>query len=291
MNVAELFFLTDVAKAGRVRDLLSLNIDLEDLANVFLSSARVLWHGRTVYIVRTLFTGNLEGVHHVASFHREGQRHLCRTNPDFHSSPTDSILTILSVICLIPGLIIGSILKVISHSFEGVRINYQIVKEHLTMTDIEIGTTEVRVTEATKDDAFNQAEKRYTPYHQKINHLIIHGDGRLVVSARGNFLKKILPKKIILDGASLSREDALDPFARLFQTFKEMPERNADAVREVLTGKLLPVLVESGKYECEEGQPKVYPVESVEEALKHTPPQRPNGKRYRAIYQVVASMQ
>lgn len=287
MNGLEVFFFTELEERGRIKDFFGWNIDLVDVANVFLTPLRVLWNGRTVKIVRTI-TGNLEGIHHIASFHPRGKDHACLTDDNLYSSQSDWILTVLAIVCLIPGLLIGVPLKVMAHAWESTRLNYRLICDHFSHSDLHVGSDDEPVSERTEDRAFETTKDEHMPLNKKVDHLIIHGDGEFVLTARGNFIRQINPKKIILVGTALFRGNAPSAWRHPMRAGKDAIERAVDQGREVITGEFLPALVKSGKFEIEEDSPKVYTVESVEKAKAHRPPKQPNGRRYHALYQVTA---
>lgn len=290
MNALEVFLFTNIEERGRIKDFPGLHIDLEDIANVFLAPLRVLWHGRTVRIVRASFTGNLEDIYHVASFRTEGKKHSCRTLDKMHSSQSDWVLTTLAVFCLIPGLLIGLPLKVISHAWDGTRKNYKHVCNHFSRAPVEIGT-KAPVSEDTEDLCFDAAEKELRPLNKKVSELIIHGDGQFVLTARGDLVQRINPKKIILIGTSLFRGETPSAWRHPIRAGRNAFERVVDHGREITTGAFLPALIASGKFEMEGDQPKVYSVKSLKEAQEHTPQKRANGKPFHALYQVTEAMQ
>lgn len=286
MNGLELFVLTRVEERGRFWDWINSPFNLEDIANSLLTPLHVLWHGRTVRIVRSTFKEDLEDIHHVASFHPQGEEHISHTDKNLYSSQYNWIVTALAILCLIPGLFFGFPLKVISQAGEEARTNYKLVCDHFSTVSVDIGNSEIPITEKTEDTLFTLAEKKLKPLNKKVSHILIHGDGKFVLSARGDLMQRLNPKKIILVGTALSRGETPSFFLHPQRAIKESKEKLVDEFREFKTGDFLPAIKATGKFELEGDLPKIYTVKSIAEAKQHTPPKRANGKPYHAMYHV-----
>ncbi len=292
MHAIETFLLTNIVEKGRVKDsflakMFTCGLDLEGLANVCLTPLRVLWHGRTVVVVRKpiTFKRELKEVHHVRSFHPQGKDHVSRTKKSLHSEESNWVLQALCIVVLIPAFLIGGALKMVAHLFEETRENYRFTCEHFLSEDIHIGSASDLVSEMYEDAAFKAEEIAHRRFNKKVKHLIVHGKN-LFLTARGKWISEINPRKIILDeGTSLFRGEP-PPWWHLLEAGQDAIERGVDAGRELIKGEFLPALIDSGKFEIVRGIPRVYTVASIAEAKAHKPPKRPNGKPYHALYLV-----
>src|SRR5580658_7637403 len=99
-----------------------------------LSPFRYLFNGRTIRIIRGEWGNPDIEVHRVASFHKRGWQNSSRTNEYLTSSFTNLTKTILSIVFLIPGMILGAAFKGLAYLFPDVRSNHKLTKESLTPT-------------------------------------------------------------------------------------------------------------------------------------------------------------
>lgn len=284
------FLLTHVVEEGRIKDsklakLFGCGLDLEGIADLCLTPLRVLWHGRTVVIVRTPVSGKLKEVHHVRSFHPQGKAHISRTLPSLHSEESNWVLQALCIAVFIPALILGGALKMLAHLFKETRENYRFTCDHLRYTDVHVGSPESPVTELGEDLAFENAKEKHRTLNSKVKHLIVHGN-ELVMTARGKWIQELNPRKIILVGTRLFRDEPPAWWKHPIRATRDALERGVDEGRALITQEFLPAIIESGKYEMEGGRPKVYSFDTLEEAQAHIPPKRPDGRRYHALYLV-----
>ncbi len=263
-----------------------LPLYFKELGDWFLTPLRVLGHGRTVRMVHSLKETvsqplNVKKpppkIHHVASFHILGKEHVCRTDASLTSQQADWVLTALSIACLIPGLIFGLFFKALSHFSNDVRENFDLIKRHFTPQPLHLGTPEIPVTECGENEAFRKASSRFSKTNNKVDILYVHGNGKLHITAQVDFFKRVNPKKIFLINSQGK--------ARTQPSL----EKVIDQIQEWISGALLPYLNQCGKFERKGEALKIYSVNSLKTALAHTPPKRPNGKPYHAIYQVGVS--
>ncbi len=68
-------------------------------------------------------------VHSVDSFRTRGRS---RSNINLMSSPRGMIKTVLSILFLLPGILLGAVFKGLAYSSSNVRKNHHLTKEHFT---------------------------------------------------------------------------------------------------------------------------------------------------------------
>lgn len=124
MNNLSIFFNTKIENAGF----------LASVGDTCFAPFRYLCQGNTVRI----FHNDIESeiiVHHVRSFHIKGAAKTSRTatNPQsLHASTTNVFKTIISVVLILPGLILGTPFKVLAYAFQSTRKSHRLTKEHFT---------------------------------------------------------------------------------------------------------------------------------------------------------------
>ena len=93
------FFNTRVENSGT----------LASIGDTCFAPIRYWCNGKTICLIEYL---NIKAIyiHHVASFHSEGEKNCCAGWPTLKSSPTGMIKTILSIVCIVPGFFVGLVL-------------------------------------------------------------------------------------------------------------------------------------------------------------------------------------
>ncbi len=79
------------------------------VADLFLAPTRYLFGGRTIRILS--LDNNESRIDYVAAFHPCGEKNVSSTNAELRSDSQRMWKTALAVVMLVPGLIVGSILK------------------------------------------------------------------------------------------------------------------------------------------------------------------------------------
>lgn len=240
--------------------------------NTSLASFRYLFNGRTVQIFQNDPQKDPE-IHHVDSFHKRGRSNMSKTNMWLESKSTGLVKTILAIIFIVPGLIIGSAFKALSYLFADVRKNHRYTIEHFTPINRHIGsiykpiTTEEELRDAVYEEFKNDPKNRPTTA------LIIHGDGNLKINKESGILR-FNPMKIILEGAEMVHEPSVLP--RLDDSLSPIKWK-VNVIREI-----------SSKADVNKPAAKVNVISSIEDALKDVAPRRGwfTSKRWHMLYTV-----
>lgn len=236
-----------------------------------LAPFRYLFNGRTVRIESRDGSPELE-IHHVASFHKDGDWNRSNTNRDLRSSATGKIRALVSVVLLIPGLVL-SVFKLLAYFFTDMRARHSLAKEHFTPVNREIGTAAHPITTIEALRAALMAE-RNKPKHQPTNALIIHGDGNLAINEDPGILE-LNPMKLILEGARIVHRSSL--IGTLDTAMLGSGKWQFAAMRVV-----------TGAANADASVVKDHGVSSVKEALAVTAPRRDwtSCKRYHMIFSI-----
>lgn len=252
------------------------------LGNWLLTPYRYLFGGRTVHIIQNSIVRRF---HHVPSFHPLGKRKVCETDPTLHASEMSFLKTVLAIICLIPGLLLGSFFKGLGYTpyaeaihaaiLEGLRYPYTNRNTGLLLyfnnpvwcwksqvLHIEVlGTVDKPIANAINLDVAVNTLAEKTP----IDVLIIYGKNLNVKLDPG--LLKLNPMKMILVNTNIGNQHSyqLDP-----------KEKNVEVATNLDT-----CLKASGKWL------ERTTVKTIEEALMESLPRRPGFcKSYHGIYYV-----
>jgi hypothetical protein len=169
------------------------------MGDMALTPVRYLFNGSTLRIDMQ----KLE-VHRIASFHAEGSSNRSYSDPWLESQPTGMIQTALAVALLVPGLLVGVILKGLSYL--SADIKNLLVRDHFTPITRTLGSDEnpIRTREQLRDAV--QAEYEQDPIHHLTEALIIHGDGALTINEESGIINRFNPMKLILKGARIVHE-------------------------------------------------------------------------------------
>lgn len=188
MNGACLFFNTQIKNSGL----------LATIGDAGLAPLRDLLGGRTVEIVKN--GDDAWEMHHVRSFHKNGEFNRSTSNWKLHSSPTSQIKTLAAIALLIPGLVL-SIFKALAYLFADMRQRHALAKEHFTPINRVIGSIAHPINTIQElRDALKREQNQ--PKHQPTNALVIHGNGQLAINEDPGILR-LNPMKLILDGAQI----------------------------------------------------------------------------------------
>ncbi|OGN55623.1 MAG: hypothetical protein A3D96_00830 [Chlamydiae bacterium RIFCSPHIGHO2_12_FULL_44_59] len=240
-----------------------------------LAPFRYLFNGRTVRIEPRDGSPELE-IHHVASFHKNGDWNRSNTKRDLRSSSTGEIQALVSVVLLIPGLVL-SVFKLLAYFFTDVRERHSLAKEHFTPVNREIGSAANPITTI---EALREAltAERNKPKHQPTNALIIHGDGNLAINEDPGILG-LNPMKLILEGARIVHKPSAA--VRLDDAMWRTGKWQVAAVRVVTSANVDASAVND------------HGVSSTEEALAVTAPRRDwtSCKRYHMIFSIASPQQ
>ncbi len=259
MNNVNLFLNAEIKDCGR----------LAAAADLALSPVRYFFHGHTVKVVK--FQAQ-DYVQHVSSFKDKGDTANVVYNTDdkihtkiFVDGSSRGYLKSVAIIALfVPGLILGTIAKSFAYLSDDMRAKHRLAKLHFTLVDKTIGSEENRL-----DERGIQAELtklKDAPLHQKVNNLIIYGNGNVEFKADPGFVA-MNPKKVVLVGARIIRDSLVT--TQLDDTLAAKKEWFS---RSVL-GDTDPTLV------------RQINIASVKEALDHIPPRRPcSSKTYHTVY-------
>lgn len=235
-----------------------------------LAPFRYLFNGKTIR-VQPRESDKQINIHHVASFHKEGNRNSSKTNYDLKSSSTGMIKAALSVVFLIPGLILGAAFKGLAYLSSSVRENHRLTKEHLTPINREIGSASNPIKTRTQLRQALQAERKADPKNRPTTALIIHGDGNLTINEDLGILR-FNPMKLVLEGAEIVHESSV-------------AERLDDAMYKTGKWQISAVRVATSSNPNNSG-PNSHSVTSVDDALRATAPRRSwtSCKRYHMIF-------
>lgn len=237
-----------------------------------LTPFRYLFNGKTIRIQPRASDQQIE-IHHVASFHSKGNDNCSLTDWKLKSSSTGMIKTVISIVFLIPGLIVGAPFKALAYLFSDVRGKHRLTNEHFTPVNREIGSISNPIT--TRDQLENalDAELQSDPKNHLTDALIIHGDGNLTINEDPGILK-FNPMKLILEGCKIVHEPSaigrLDD--KMFGTGK---------------WQISPVRTITGS-DADKSGAKAHRVNSIDDALKAAAPRRSwaSCKRYHMIFNV-----
>ncbi|HAZ15190.1 MAG TPA: hypothetical protein DCY54_00870, partial [Parachlamydiales bacterium] len=280
MNDLQIFFLCKAETAGGLKNLFSWRWSLEKTGNLFLTPLRALWHGREVRMNYTLLN-QLEGIHHVASFHKEGELHCSHTLPALHSSHSHPIRTALFILGLLPCLVLGTLFKTLAYAVSETTVkHHKMVKRHFTPIDLSVGSLESPIGHLTAWVRFQEALNSYSPIHPKVRHLFVFGDSKLELTAAHPLFLKTRPKKMVLVNTKI-------------RACSESCVLNLPLIknlRDWLFNDLDRELAKTGLFERREQRKEnqtfvvQHPAASIPEALTNRPPLRKNHKPYHRIY-------
>jgi|HubBroStandDraft_4_1064222.scaffolds.fasta_scaffold165180_1 hypothetical protein len=243
-----------------------------------LAPVRYLCNGKTILVE---FRGSDDSdnkieIHHVTSFHKQGAQNRAKTYHDLQSSSTGMIKTVLSVVFLIPGLMVGAVFKGLAYLSSDVREKHSLAKEHLTPINREIGTrSQPMRNEQELKEALSAAYESDLK-HRPTDALIIHGNGTFAIHDHPEVLKNILKfnsRKLILENTSLKNHPELLVGAlRIRSTLisssisSQWNRRSGEAIEEMLH--------DSSRWNL--GSAK-----SIEEAVHNTP----SDQHYHLVFQ------
>jgi hypothetical protein len=205
-------------------------------------------------------------VHHVRSFHQDGNRHYSRSDYRLESSSKNIFKTAAAIIFLLPGLCFGSIFKGLSYLSQSTREKHRLVKQHFTPENKFIGSHQNPLDENQIFEALQVLHK--DPLHQKINALVIYGKDVQMNNDPG--IGRLNPKKLILVGAQIVHQPS--PFDRLDDKLSRYRKWCSKVLR-------LP----GGTFVTQK------PVRNIVEALADQLPRRPGSfARYHRVYVVTS---
>lgn len=236
---------------------------LSDLGNSFLTPVRYLFKGRSVKII---INDNLEPtMHHVRSYHKT-PGHQSKSYP-LHSLPKNFFKTVLAIVTLIPGLLLGTIFKGLSYLQKSTREEHLALKSHFTPQNVVIGTV---------DDALNlqQIENalRQIPLNKKIDALVITGNQVEINTDPG--ISRLNPKKLILIGAKIVHKPGINRLDEALLRKGSWLWKDGRAFQKMQK-------VEENTFVTQ------IHVHTLEEALNHPLPRKPKSlSRYHAVYVV-----
>lgn len=235
-----------------------------------LAPFRYLFNGKTIRVQPRESDQEIE-IHHVASFHKEGNWNSSKTNYGLISSSTGMIKAALSVVFLIPGLILGAAFKGLAYLSSTVRENHRLTNEHLTPINREIGSASNPI--KTRDELRQalEAERKADPKNQPTIALIIHGDGNLTINEDPGILR-FNPMKLVLEGAQIVHQPSA--IGRLDEAMYSTGKWQVSAVRVATSSNPDNTFANS------------HGVNSIADALRATAPRRSwtSCKRYHMIF-------
>jgi hypothetical protein len=241
---------------------------LQYLGDACLAPTRYFFHGRTVEIFANQY-GHLEGIHHVSSYHKAGVDHKSRTRPELFSESTSMGKTAWMIITLIPGFILGVLIKGLDYAMSApMKTRHQVTMQHFMPRDVEI-----------RGDSLEQIVGQLTaqteqPYHCKINSLTIHGPAGLELATDMPQLHVLNPKKLILVGPKIGHPAAVQG-ERLDDILAATHRWATDGSFRASDRPMHRTLV------------KQLQVRSTNEALDHTPERRTLFSRFHQVYNVI----
>lgn len=264
MNDVNLFINTRVKDSGI----------LAGIGDFALSPVRYFFHGRTVKVVNK---ENHQHVHHVASYKGKGGwfAHHSKTNNDLKASSRGFFKALAMIVLFAPGLILGTIAKSFAYLSNDMRANHSLAKRHFTPVDKTVGSEDNRLDENGIKEELTKLKN--DPLHQKVNNLVIYGNGNVTFNTDPGFVS-LNPKKVVMVGARIIHAPCA--FNRLDDTLARKKEWLDGSVRNISSG----MVANNSTFVTQ------LKVSSVKDALDHVTPRRSflSSKRYHAVYQVNA---
>jgi hypothetical protein len=195
VHAVSVFFNTTVEGSGT----------LSWIGDTALTPVRYLFRGKSVWIEPDVTDESKIYVDHVASFHKTGSRHSSKTEEELCSSSTGMFKTLIAIVCLIPGLIIGLAFKMSAYLFfDDIRKNHDFVKQHFTPIHRMIGTAEEPISSVVNLKNALQGACTSNTIHCPTSVLHIHCNATLTVDQNyydvAEAILKLNPKKLILEG-------------------------------------------------------------------------------------------
>lgn len=237
------------------------------IGNKGLAPFRYLFNGKTM-LVQPRDSDKAIEIHHVNSFHIDGDLNTSNTTIFINSESTGMIKTILSIVLFIPGFIVGVIFKALAYLSSEIRGMHRLVREHFTPVDRVIGSVANPIKTREALSAAIRAERESDPKNRRTNAMIIHGDGNLTINEDPGILA-FNPMKLILNGVKIVHQPAAAP-------------------------RLDDGMIRSGKWEggariitpnnaCAPGA-KVQQAKSIDYALRYEAPKRSWCKQYHTVF-------
>jgi hypothetical protein len=213
------------------------------VADFFLTPVRYLWNGKNVRIIVHQPTSENRGyteMHHVKSFHKEGSAHTSKSNPALRSSSKNLLKTTLAIMTFCPGLILGSLLKAFSVTYDNLKAYFSkpapdywgLLKLHFTPETRFIG----RDFPLDKDGIEEEVKiKKRETLNQKTENLIVHGKGDIVYNNSSSIFS-LGAKKVILVDITMNEEDihldASSPTLAIHQQFNSVEDALNDTPKK-----------------------------------------------------------
>lgn len=235
-----------------------------------LAPYRYLFNGKTMQ-VQPRDSDKVIEVHHVEAFHVDGDWNYSKTNPFLRSESTGMIKTILSIVLLIPGIIVGIVFKALAYLSSAIREKHSLVKEHFTPINRTIGSVANPIKTRHELSEALAAERKSDPKNRRTDALIIHGDGNLTINEEPGIMA-FNPMKLILDGVKIVHEPA-------------MGDRLDDKMRSSRKWEVGPRIITN---DPSVAGAKVQQAKSIDDALKYVAPKRAwnSCKRYHTIFEM-----
>jgi hypothetical protein len=172
-----------------------------------LAPYRYLFNGKTMQ-VQPRDSDKVIEIHHVEAFHEDGDWNYSKSNGLLRSESTGMIKTILSIVLLVPGIIVGIVFKVLAYLSSDIREKHSLVKEHFTPINRVIGSVANPIKTRHELHEAIAAERKSDPKNHRTDAMIIHGDGNLTINEDPGILA-FNPMKLILDGVKIVHEPAM----------------------------------------------------------------------------------